>query len=145
MILNLRRILCVLIALSALPAAANTLSFTGSLPANDPNSYVLICFDLNVASDITVNTFGYGGGVNGNGNNVGGTGFQSVLDLYDDSGNLLLDSVADPPLSIVTCPPANLDGLGFCGDASLNYNDYYHVLAPAGDYTLALLTFGNGP
>jgi len=144
MILTLRRLLWVLIALASLPAAANTLSYVGNLPGDDPNSYVLICFHLNTASDIVVDTFGYGGGVNGNGETVGGTGFQSVLDLYDGSGNLLLDSVADPPL-VGACPPANDDAYGFCGDADLDYTEYYSGWAPAGDYTLALLAFGNGP
>jgi hypothetical protein len=121
---------------------SGVVSFTGSLPgatsAIAQNQAALLSFTLAGSSDISIQTFGYGGGTNAVGQLVSGTGFIPVIELYDPLGNLIADSGLS---GVAGCPPAGLDGIGVCGDISMDLGS----MASAGNYTLAVLAFGNAP
>jgi hypothetical protein len=143
-------ILLFVLGLSAAPAAfadsitfsPGAVSFTGNLPNGGSgvpeNEAALLSFTLAGPSDIAIQTFGYGGGTDAAGESVLATGFIPVVELYDPAGNLIADSGLS---GVAGCPPAGLDGIGACGDIFMDLGS----TAAAGNYTLAVLAFGNAP
>ncbi len=110
-------------------AQAATMSFTGTFSADDS----LASFDLtltNSLTNITAQTFSYGGGTQADGNVVLPGGFDPILTLFDSNGNFLADS--DDGMG-------NIDpNTGEAFDAFLQFDG----LTP-GDYTVVVSQFDN--
>ena len=94
-----------------------------------------VSFVVAVASPMSAVTFGYGGGINGNGAFIAEGGFQPYLSLFTASGDFLGSTFFG-----VVCPPgANTDSVsGACYDVGLDGG----ILAP-GMYQLAISAFSN--
>lgn len=121
-------------ALSSLPAA--TVSFTGSFTQDSQIN--LYTFSVPSTSTVTLLTYSYGGGTNGQGQVISRGGFEPTISLFSPAGTLL--TVSGPNGS---CPPQTTDSVsGICGDA------YVQQSLTAGIYTAALTEFfnvANGP
>jgi hypothetical protein len=118
----------------------DSVSLTGSLDPNDANDVLLFAFMLGGPSELTIQTYGYGGSGNAPGStNAAGTvipggGFDPYVSLFVGSGPgaTFLASNDDG-----SCPPGT--GVSFfCPDSTLIQNSL-----PAGTYTLALSVFDN--
>jgi hypothetical protein len=109
----------------ASPIRANTLSYQGNFPSDD----FVQTFNFNLASAgaVTLQTFGYAGGINGAGKTIAAGGFDPVITLFDGAGNFLT---------------SNNDGA--CGQVgtdatTLNcFDSYLSLTLGAGSYSLAL-------
>ena len=138
--------LCFL-AVTALSLSAESLSYTGTL--GSPEDVFEVPFTLSSTSTVTVQTWGFGGGVNANGQTIGAGGFDPLIALFsgtgssatmvtDLSGNPLIDAdnLINPPWAFVgNCPSAGLVAIGSnndCGD------DWMQITLAAGTYTLLL-------
>jgi hypothetical protein len=136
--------LMVLTLLFCATASADTTSYTGTL-ANSTDTYTLD-FTLTEAQQITVQTFGFGGGVNGAGTVIAAGGFDPFIGLFSGSGamaTMLTDGSGNPYGtsdalsnygSFNGCPPAGTVDIGgaVCGDITMS------VTLGAGAYTLLL-------
>src|SRR4051794_16646241 len=135
---------CGLVLMWASTAGASSISLTGTLPTSE-NS-VTSTFTLVAASDVTIQSWGFGGGTNAAGAVIPAGGFDPLLAVFAGTGpsaTILSDWLGDAIFSADTflgyegtCPNGNADTIGgspVCGDASL--------LLPglaAGTYTLLL-------
>jgi len=128
------RLLVVLaLVLSAARAPAANFSFTGAFNRDD--NVQQIGFTLSSAGNVTLRTFGYGGGTNSAGAIIPGGGFDTLLSLYNATTGALIgfnDDGASPPL--VTNPVT-----GFVGDSLLTSS------LAAGSYLVALTEYDNVP
>jgi len=139
------RFLHLLLAIAMLAVAANasdtTAFYSGSL--SSPTDTFTLSVNLATAGTVSVQTYGFGGGVNAEGNTVAPGGFDPLVALFDSSGNIidgtsdvLVNYYANP--SYQGCPPAGLVQIGtgagsmVCGDVFLSFS------LAAGDYTLLL-------
>lgn len=123
-------------------SSAGTISLTGTLAT--PESVESYTFSLAGVSDVLLQTYGFGGGVNGAGSVIPAGGFDPFAGLFTGTGPtaLFLDGAADNLSNYTSepaaCPPAGLATIGSvpgqCGDVSLQFNSL-----AAGDYT-AILT-----
>ncbi len=126
----MRSLLCVFAAALCVGAAAQAstvLSFEGTFSSDDDIQYFTV--DLGANSSLTVETFGYAGGTNGNGMVIPAGGFDPALALFDPSGNLI-EVNDDAPCGIVNADPVT----GECFDAFISQPD----LTTPGIYTIAL-------
>lgn len=134
--------LCAL-AISAAGAQASpaALSYTGALATSQ--SVFTLAFSVGGTSSQTIDlqTWGFGGGTNANGQAIPTGGFDPLLALFSSSGPAaaLLNGTSDVLSnfgSFVGCGPAGTvafgDGDRVCGDISMSF-----TLAP-GEYTLVL-------
>lgn len=141
-----RRHLCIASAFALLlaPAAhASTLSFTGTFA--DPTEVFTTTFSLSDPSDVSIQTWGFGGGTNGNGVVIPADGFDPLIALFGGTGNsaTILTDINGPIFSADifsgyegSCPPGQPDAIAgspLCGDATLHFSGL-----PAGTYTLLL-------
>jgi hypothetical protein len=116
-------------------AQADTLSLTGSLDANNPNDVFLTTITLAVTSNLTIQTWSYGGTANATGGtNAAGMvipsgGFDTYLSLFEGSGPSATFLASNDDGG---CGPA-APGPTFCEDSRLDLTSL-----AAGDYTLAL-------
>jgi hypothetical protein len=124
------------------PGAA--ISCTGT--AGTPEDVLLIPFDVAAGSTVTVQTYGFGGGVNASGATIAAGGFDSLVALFSGmptAATILTDATSDPVSSADNsslyssgCPPAGLIMVGtvagVCGDNTLI------ATLSAGTYTLLL-------
>lgn len=140
----------------AAAAFADTISYTGNLRTDanvtscgmgctlgsgdsdgDYAQYAAVVESFAVSSTSTVQaiTFGYGGGVNGNGTTIVQGGFEPYLSLFDSSGNFLSSTYFG-----TTCPVgANTNTLsGECYDVSLDAGPL-----SAGTYEIAISAYMN--
>jgi len=133
--------------LMCLALRADTMSFTGSLAT--PESVLEHTFTLTAASDVFVQTWGFGGSTNAFGTAIPAGGFDPLVALFSGppaSATILTDSLgnaiagADTLTSFIgNCPPAGTVTIGtgtgsdVCGDVFLDAP----ALAP-GTYTLLL-------
>ncbi len=118
---------------TALQASQPVFSFTGIFA--DDDSIELFAIDVTAPDTLLdAQTYGFGGGTNGNSEVIPAGGFAPDLFLFDPSGNL------DTPANATACPPANTSG-GNCFDAALSFN----VGSVTGVYTLALTVDPNPP
>jgi hypothetical protein len=135
----MRKLLWVCGLLAALPAMGGTLSFEGYLNEVDANDVVLLSFTLASTADVDIQTWGYGGtgaaagGVNGAGTAIAPGGFDPYASLFSGTGSsaTFIASADDG-----ACPPGTASPA--CHDATLHLSGLL-----AGDYTLAIGTFGN--
>jgi hypothetical protein len=111
----------------AIAQASAVLSFEGTFSSDDNIQFFEV--DLGPDSSLTVNTFGYAGGTNGNGMVIPAGGFDPALALFDPSGNLI-EINDDAPCGIVNKDPVT----GACFDAFISQPD----LTTPGIYTVAL-------
>jgi PEP-CTERM motif len=135
--------------LSVPASAATILSYTGTLssPNVDPGDQVIITFTLSGPGDVTLQTYGFGGGTNGNGSVIAAGGFDPFVGLFSGTGPtaVLIDGTADNLSNYTSepnaCGPAGLVTIGSianqCGDVRLQFTGL-----AAGDYTI-LLTDAN--
>ena len=126
---------CSLGALCAVGAAlfsnlhAASFSYTGTFSAD--NDIRLFNFTVNTVSTVTIRTFGYGGGLQSDGNAVLPGGFDPMLTIFNDAG--MVGGNVDGPSPPVLIDPATglaLDAL-FTGSFD------------PGSYTVALTQYGN--
>jgi hypothetical protein len=94
------------LACVATPAGAASLSFTGNLAQDD--SVATFAFAVTAPGAVTLQSFSYAGGVDGNGLAIAPGGFDPAVALFDAAGLLLLqqddatpecDGVANDPLT----------------------------------------------
>jgi hypothetical protein len=111
---------------------ADEISYQGNFSSDDD----VQTFNFNVFSAglVTLQTFGYAGGVNGAGTTIPAGGFDPVLTLFDGSGNFLVMN-DDGPCGTVGTDPTTLN----CFDAYLSLD------LGAGSYTAALTEYDNLP
>jgi hypothetical protein len=124
-------------SLSTAVAAASSFSFTGTFLQDDQLEIFL--FTAPTASTV-VQTWGYAGGTNANGQVIPAGGFDPVLSVFDATGGLVSSS-----LLIAT----NDDGTGVATDPAtglpLDSLIALSGLDPGGTYALVLSQFDNLP
>jgi hypothetical protein len=128
--MRIRRVLFVFLSTlcGAVAAQASVvLSFTGTFPSD--NFVELFAVTLGPDSSLTAKTFGYAGGIDGNGQVIAPGGFDPALALFDPSGNLI-EINDDAPCGIVNADPVT----GQCFDSFISQPD----LTTPGTYTVAL-------
>ncbi len=134
-------LLGIALAMSAIPASANTvISLTGSLDPNYAGDTYTFAFTASAGVTVGVQSYGYGGssatlsGFNAAGQPIAAGGFDTYLSLFSGTGPsaTFLQSNDDG-----LCPPAATDG-GNCYDSRL-----IALSIPAGEYTLVLSVSGN--
>lgn len=134
----------VLILLFSATAAADTASYTGML-ANSTDTYSLT-LSLATAENVTVQTWGFGGGTNAAGKIIAAGGSDPFIGLFYGSGSsasILTDALGNPYgtsdalsnfASFAGCPPAGTVDIGgaVCGDVTMT------LALASGTYTLLL-------
>jgi hypothetical protein len=118
--------------ISPLALRASPVSYAGSFLTDDQVD--LFTFQVDTAGTVTLQTFGYAGGVDGAGVTVAAGGFDPVLTLFEGSGNFL-ETNDDGACGVVGTDPTTLN----CFDA------YLSLPLGVGDYTLALTEADNLP
>jgi hypothetical protein len=122
--------------------AADTMSQTGKLAS--PEDTVLIAIVLTSAGDVTLQTFGFGGGVNAAGTPIAPGGFDPFVGLFSGTGDgaVFVDGTSDILTNYAPgCPPAGtvmLGGSATCGDVNMQFTGLaagtYTVLLSDGEY-----------
>jgi hypothetical protein len=131
---------------------AGTLSFTGTLTSPDvgPGAMGVITFDLGATSTVTLQSYGFGGGINGAGTAIAPGGFDPFVGLFEGGAvptALFIDGTADNLSNYTSepsaCPPAGLVTIGSvtgqCGDVRLQF------VLTAGFYTVIVSDAGYVP
>jgi hypothetical protein len=129
--------------LGAAHAYADTVSYTGTL-ANPQDSFVTT---VNVAAGgaVTLQTYGFGGGVNAAGATIAAGGFDPFVGLFSGTGDsaVFVDGTSDILTNFSPgCPPAGTVTIGSfagqCGDVNFQFSGLsagtYTVLLTDGDY-----------
>jgi hypothetical protein len=121
--------------------SAGTASYTGTFTS--PEDIFIDVPILATAGSITLQTYGFGGGVNGAGTTILPGGFDPFVALFQGTGDSapLLDGTADNLANYTSepsaCPPAGLVTIGSvggqCGDVQLVFTGL-----AAGSYTVWL-------
>lgn len=127
--------------------SGGTVSEIGTL--STPESTYLYTLILPATGNVTLQTYGFGGGINGAGNTIVAGGFDPFVGLFQGTGGtaLFLDGTADNLTNYLSepsaCPPAGLAAIGSvagqCGDVQLDFTGL-----AAGTYTV-LLSDANYP
>jgi hypothetical protein len=122
--------------------AADTVSQTGTLAS--PEDTVLIPIVLTSAGDVTLQTYGFGGGVNAAGTLIAPGGFDPFVGLFQGTGDgaVFVDGTSDILTNYTPgCPPAGtvtLGGSATCGDVNMQFTGLaagtYTVLLSDGEY-----------
>ena len=123
---------------------ADTISYTGTL-ANSEDSFTAT---VSVADGgtVTLQTYGFGGGVNGAGTMIAAGGFDPFVGLFSGAGDgaLFVDGTSDILTNYTPgCPPAGtvmLGGSATCGDVNMQFTGL-----AAGTYTVLLSDGENIP
>ena len=123
---------------------ADTVSYTGTL-ANSEDSFTATVSVADGGS-VTLQTYGFGGGVNAAGTAIAAGGFDPFVGLFSGTGEgaVFVDGTSD----ILTnyspgCPPAGtvrLGGSAICGDVNMQFTGL-----AAGTYTVLLSDGENIP
>ncbi len=128
-------------------AASGANSCTGALDA--PTQFFDKTFTVSgqAAVNITIQTYGFGGGVNANGDTVAGGGFDSLIAIFSAAPeSIMVDGGGNPLASLPGsaqffpgCGPAGTVAVGtdtVCGDSTLTVSlapgSYHLVLSDAG-------------
>lgn len=127
-------------------ASANAVSYTGTL-SNSTDVFSLVFTVGGTGSQtVSVQTWGFGGGVNAAGQTISAGGFDPFIGLFSGTGTgaaILTDGLGNPLgtsdvlsnfASFAGCPPGNTVSIGgaVCGDITMSLS-----LLP-GTYTLVL-------
>lgn len=129
---SLAAILAAFLAFAA-PAAAANFSFTGTFTQDD--NLAVVNFSIAAPSNVVVQSWGYGGGVNGAAQNIPIGGFDPIVFLFDSTGTFIGENDDGD------CPPATEDpNTNSCYDSQLVL-----LSLAQGSYTLVLAQFGNRP
>ncbi len=133
-------------SLLAVPAGATTVfSYTGTLtsPNVDPGDQAVITITLASAGNLTLQTYGFGGGTNAASTAIPAGGFDPFVGLFSGTGPTatLIDGTADNLSNYTSepnaCGPAGLVTIGAitgqCGDVLLQFTGL-----AAGAYTIVL-------
>lgn len=116
---------------------AGTVSYTGTL-ASSADSF-LTTLNLASAGTVTLQTYGFGGGVNAAGTTIAAGGFDPFIGLFSGTGDgaVFINGTSDVLTNYTMgCPPAGtaiLGGSSTCGDVDLQFTG----LTP-GTYTVLL-------
>ncbi len=128
-----------------LPAAnADTVSDTGTLASS--SDVFETTLTLGTAGSVVLQTFGFGGGVNGAGKTIAAGGFDPLVGIFSGTGagaTVVTDASSNPYItsdvlsnysSFMGCPPASTGNIGgpLCGDISMSLS------LAAGTYTILL-------
>jgi len=110
-------------------ASAAAFSFEGSFTTDD--NIQLFNFSISSPGTVTIQSWGFAGGMNAAGNNIPAGGFATDLSLLDSAGNLItFDSGGVAPAG---CSPRNIDSAtNFCLDG------YISTALASGQYIVAL-------
>jgi PEP-CTERM motif len=125
--------------------ADNTTSYTGNLATSESTFETTLT--LASAENVTLQTYGFGGGVNGAGATITSGGTDPFLAIFAGTGSgatILSDGMGNPYgtsldlgnySGFAGCPPAGLVNFGgpTCGDITMSF-----VSLSAGTYTLLL-------
>lgn len=132
-------------AMLLLPAAnADTISYTGTLAS--PEDTFTTTLTLTIATSVVLQTFGFGGGVNGAGTTIAAGGFDPLVGIFSGTGagaTVVTDGSSNPHItsdvlsnysSFMGCPPAGTVNIGgaICGDITMSLS------LAAGTYTILL-------
>jgi hypothetical protein len=129
-----RRIVGISVGFFALIAASSSqaaiFSFEGNFASDD--DIQLFNFVVGATSQVTLRTFSYAGGTNGEGELVQGGGFDPILALFDSSGELIDRNDDDNTGSVPT-------------DAATGrqFDTLFSASLAAGTYTVAVTQFDN--
>jgi hypothetical protein len=117
---------------------AATVSYTGTL-ANAEDSFATTV-DVGVGGSITLQTYGFGGGVNAAGATIAAGGFDPFVGLFSGTGDgaVFVDGTSDILTNYTPgCPPAGTVTIGSvpaqCGDVEMSFDGL-----AAGTYTVLL-------
>lgn len=116
-------------------AAAADFSFLGAF--NQDDDVQIFSFNLGAASNVTLRSLGYAGGVNASGQTIARGGLDTILALFNSSGTLI-DSNDDGSAGNV---PAD-SGTG------QNWDAYLQAALAPGNYQVSVMqfdNFANGP
>ena len=80
----LTSVLCAVGAIVHSNVPAANFSYTGAFSADD--DVQLFGFTVNAVSTVTIQTFGYGGGVQSDGNVVSAGGFDPMITIFNSAG-----------------------------------------------------------
>ena len=111
-----------------------TFSFTGTLTT--ANDVLRFDFTITAESQITLRTYSYAGGTNGDGLVVPSGGFDPILALFNAAGELIGQN--DDGGQNVPADP----------NTGSHYDTFFQALLPAGNYTVTVMAysnFANGP
>ncbi len=131
---------------AAHPASANAVSYTGTLSSSTDVFSLVFTVGGTGSQTVSVQTWGFGGGVNAAGQTISAGGFDPFIGLFSGMGAgaaILTDGLGNPFgtsdvlsnfSSFAGCPPANTVSIGgvVCGDIAMSLS-----LLP-GTYTLIL-------
>jgi hypothetical protein len=152
--MNRHRLLVLIFAIAVFAVAAyadGTQSYTGTLlsPDNatstfDSTDSFLLTLNLATASDVTLQTYGFGGGANAMGTMILPGGTDPFVGLFSGTGNsaLFINGTSATQTNYTPgCLPANTEAIGGspqCGDVTLTFDDLaagmYTVLLSDGQY-----------
>lgn len=124
---------------------ADTVSYTGSLASSEDTFETTLT--LPSTGDVTLQTYGFGGGTNAAGTTIAAGGFDPFVGLFSGTGDgaVFVDGTSDI-LSNFTpgCPPAGTVSVGSvagqCGDVTMTFSGL-----AAGSYTVLLSDAANLP
>lgn len=112
-------------------ASAADFSFSNNLASD--NAVATFTFSIVAPATVTLRTFSFGGGTNAAGTSIPAGGFDPILAVFDDTGDLV-DQNDDG-----NCPPLTVDTVS--GDC---YDTYLELASlPAGDYTVTVMQYDN--
>lgn len=135
------------------PALADSVSYTGTLSSSTEVFQLVFTVGGAVAQTVTAQTWGFGGGVNADGQTISAGGFDPFIGFFSGTGlsaPILTDGIGNPFgtsdvlsnfSSFAGCPPAGTVDIGgaVCGDITMSLS-----LLP-GTYTLVLADGSNIP
>jgi hypothetical protein len=108
------------LVMKSAPARAANLSLTGNLA--DPNATALFAFTADGISNVTIQSYSWGGGINASGTTIAAGGFDLNMTLFDAAGNWYDER----------------------DDIGLGNLDFQFIrVLPAGTYQVAIAAFGN--
>lgn len=151
---HFQKVLVVVVGLFlARPAHADTFSYTGILAT--PTTVYDVTLNVTGDQTVTLQTWGFGGGTNGNGQLISPGGFDPLLALFAGTGPsaTLVDGTSDTLSNFGSyqgCPPANTvafsNGDAVCGDITMSFvltsGIYTVILADANYQPNALVELG---
>lgn len=139
-------------------ARAETVSYTGTLPS--PQDVLETTVNVNAGDVLTLQTYGFGGGVNADGTTIAAGGFDAFVGVFSGTGDgaVFVNGTSDVLTNYTLgCPPAGTAAIGSvpgqCGDVTLQLNGLsagmYTVLLSDGAYLPAAVfesggTLGDG-